>query len=137
MKNVTQNDIENMVMLKPLSTPMKEKLLPYMEIKEYQDREFVFRQGDPGVLFYMLKKGKVVFEQVLTRKITLSMGAVKPGYSFGWSAMLDGNPYTSDAVCAQSCEIISIKREDLLRINEEDHDIGFSSNASQSIKRQK
>lgn len=125
MKEVTLEDLEPMIMLKPLTTVMKEKLLPFMKIKKYQNQKYVFRQGDPGNFFYMLKKGKIVFEQAVTTKITLSMGSVKPGYSFGWSAMLDGNPYTSDAVCAEPCAIISMKREDLLRINEEDHDIGY------------
>ena len=61
----------------------------------------------------------------MSEKITLYFGAVKEGYSFGWSAMLDGGSYTSYAICAEPCEVFSLKRGIILDLMDKDHDMGY------------
>jgi CRP-like cAMP-binding protein len=69
--------------------------------------------------------GKILLEQRISEKITVSMGTVKPGYAFGWSAMLGGTTYTSDAVCAEKSEIFSINGLELIRLLDKDHSMGY------------
>jgi CRP-like cAMP-binding protein len=73
----------------------------------------------------MLKRGKVLLEKRVSEKIAISFGSVKEGYTFGWSAMLDEGPYTSDAICAAPCEVFSMRREKLMRLMDNDHDLGY------------
>ena len=73
----------------------------------------------------MLKEGKVILEQRITDKIAVSLSAIKPGNAFGWSAMLDGEEYTIDAVCAEPCKVFSIREDKIKALFEEDHSLGF------------
>jgi CRP-like cAMP-binding protein len=73
----------------------------------------------------MLKEGKVILEQRITDKIAVSVSAIKPGSSFGWSAMLDGEEYSLDAVCAEPSKVFSFQDEKIKALFEEDHSLGF------------
>lgn len=122
---VSKKDIENIVILSYLTEPMIEKLLPLLDMSKTEEREVIFREGDIADKFYMVKRGKVLLEQRISDRITVSMGSVKPGYAFGWSAMLDDKLYTSDAVCAEPCELVYAKTDRLKELLEQDHSMGY------------
>ena len=88
---IAKDDLRRMVIIRQFTDEMLDKMIPFVERLPFEDREAVFRQGDSAELFYMLIKGKVLLEQRLSDKMTVSMDAIKPGYSFGWSAMLRGD----------------------------------------------
>jgi CRP-like cAMP-binding protein len=91
----------------------------------FDEKDVVFREGDISERFYMLRKGKILLEKRMSDKITVSVGSVKAGFSFGWSAMLDGDPYTSDAICAEPCEVFSLRREKILPLMDSDPALGY------------
>ena len=84
-----------------------------IDVLTFNDQEAVFHQGDTADRFYMLRRGKVLLEQNMSDHVTVSVGAIKPGYSFGWSTMIEEGHYTTDAVCAEPCEIYSIRGDKL------------------------
>jgi len=51
--------------------------------------------------------------------------SIKPGYSFGWSAILDGGSYKTDAICAEECEAFNFSRENILDLIDKDHSLGY------------
>jgi CRP-like cAMP-binding protein len=104
---------------------MIDKLLPITDSLTFDESEVVFREGEKADKFYMVRMGKILLEQRISEKITVSMGTVKPGYAFGWSAMLGGTTYTSDAVCAEKSEIFSINGTELTRLLDKDHSMGY------------
>ena len=112
-------------MLGYLSDEMLDKLIPITDVLHFDKREPVFRQGEKSHRFYMLKEGKVILEQRITDKIAVSLSAIKPGYSFGWSAMLDEEQYTIDAICAEPCRVFSFRDEKIKALFAEDHTLGF------------
>ncbi len=122
---VAIKELKQFVMLGYLTDEMLGKLLPITDILQYDENEKVFRQGQTADRFYLLEQGKVLLEQRITDTLTISLGAVTPGFSFGWSAMLDGGDYSSEAVCALPCVIYSFKAARLKRIMEEDQSMGF------------
>jgi CRP-like cAMP-binding protein len=122
---ISREDLKQIVMLGNLTDEMLDKLIPITELQHFDKREFIFRQGEKARYFYMLKEGKVILEQEITDKIAVSVGAIKPGYSFGLSAMLDGEIYNLDAVCAESCKVFTFQDEKLKAICEEDHSLGY------------
>ena len=73
----------------------------------------------------MLQEGKVILELRITDKIAVSLSAIKSGYAFGWSAMMNGEVYTIDAVCAEPCKVFSFKSEKIRALFEQDHSLGF------------
>ena len=122
---ITREDLKQIIMLGHLTDEMLDKLIPITGLQHFDKREFIFRQGDKARYFYMLKEGKVILEQEITDKIAVSVSAIKPGYSFGLSAMLDGEVYNLDAVCADPCKVFTFQDEKIKAIFEEDHSLGY------------
>jgi CRP-like cAMP-binding protein len=104
---------------------MIEKMLPELELLRFDEGEIIFHGGDFADCFYMLKRGKILLEQRISEKVTVSVGAVKAGFSFGWSAMLGRGVYSLDTVCGEPCETLRIKGKTLLNLFEQDHTMGY------------
>ena len=122
---ITAADLKQFVMLGYLSEEMLETLVPITEMLLFDGNEMVFRQGEKADRFYLLKKGKVLLEQRITGKLTVSLSSVKPGFSFGWSAMLEDGRYSTDAVCAEPCEVFSFRETRIKELMERNHSMGF------------
>jgi len=122
---IAREELKQIIMLRYLTDEMLDKLIPITELLYFDKRELIFRQGEKSRHFYMLKEGKVILEQKITDKIAVSLSAIKPGHSFGWSAMLDGEEYSIDAVCAEPCKVFTFQDEKLKALFEEDHSLGF------------
>jgi len=123
---VVKDDLKQIVILGYLTDEMLAKLLPYVELQTFEEGHVIFREADLGVTFYMLKRGKVLLEQKISDKVRVSVGSIKPGYSFGWSAMLGGEElYTLEAICVEECEVFSISKEAIKRLLDDDHSMGY------------
>ena len=112
---INTEDLKRIVILSYLTDDMLDKIVPIIDMLKFDEREAIFREGDIASRFYMLRRGKILLEKRISDKITVSVGSVKAGFSFGWSAMLDGGQYTSDAICSEPCEIFSVRREKILQ----------------------
>jgi len=122
---VTHEDLKQIIMLSYLSDDMRGKLVPNMEMLRFHERESVFRSGEVADVFFMLKTGKVLLEQRLSDKMTVTVGTIKPGFSFGWSAILPDGRYTLDAVCAEESQVLAISRDTLIELMDNDHSMGY------------
>lgn len=122
---ITTEDLKQIVMLGYLTDAMLEKLVPITDLLLFDENDIIFRQGEKSSRLYMVKQGKVLLEQKITDKITVSISAIKPGFAFGWSAMLDEETYTSYAIAAERCELFSFREEKLKTLFQEDHSLGF------------
>jgi len=112
-------------MLGYLSDVMLKSLVPITEMLVFDENEMVFRQGEKADRLFMLKKGKVLLELRITDTMTVSMSSIKPNFSFGWSAMLDNNRYSTDAICTEPCQVYSFRESKLKKVMQEDHSLGF------------
>ncbi len=123
---VAKDDLKQIVILGYFTDEMLEKLRQYVELQTYEGGHVIFSEGDIGDTFYMLKRGKVLLEQRISNKVRVSVGSIKPGYSFGWSAMLGGEEsYTLEAICAEECEVFSISKEAIKQLLDDDHSMGY------------
>jgi CRP-like cAMP-binding protein len=122
---VTKDDLKQIVMLGYLNDEMIDQLTPISESKNYPAGDIVFHQGDEAERFYMVRQGKVLLEQRIESHITVSLSAIRPGYSFGWSAMLDDEVYSTDALCDEDSRLLSFKAQDLKALFETNHSLGY------------
>ena len=118
-------DLKGFIMLGYLSDEMLERLIPITEILVFDQNEKVFSQGGKADRLFLVKKGKVLLEQRISDTLTVFMGAVKPGFSFGWSAMLDRERYSSDAISDQPSTLYSFRAFEIKQLMDEDHSLGF------------
>ena len=122
---VSLSELEGIIMCKTLTDSMLKRLAAITEMVTYENNQTVFNQEDKANYFYMLRRGKVLLEVYVAEFITIVTGAIKPGYSFGWSALTDQPRYTSYAVCAEGCDILRAPRDRLLELLDNDNSMGF------------
>ena len=122
---VTKEDLKQIVMLTYLTDSMLDQLAHIIDILKFDKDEILFRENEPAERFYMLKSGNVLLEQRISGEVTAIIGSIKPGYSFGWSSMIAGSLYTSDAVCVEPSEIYSFKQSKVQRLFLQDPEMGF------------
>jgi CRP-like cAMP-binding protein len=122
---VTIEDLKEIVIMTHLEEDMLTRLCSVVDRLSFHDQEVIFRQGDVADRFYMVKRGKVLLEQNMSDLVTVSVGSIKPGYSFGWSTMIEEGVYTTDAVCTEPCEIFSIRGSQLRNMCAEDPRMGY------------
>ena len=122
---VTTEDLKKMVIMTHLKDYMLDRIISITDVLIFEDQEIIFRQGDIADRFYMVKRGKVLLEQRLAEKITVSVGSIKPGFAFGWSTMIEEGYYTTDAVCAEPCEIYSMKGDKIRALCDKDPYMGY------------
>jgi CRP-like cAMP-binding protein len=106
---VTREDLKKLVVLGHLNDTMLDQLIPITDVLMFNAEETIFSQGDPADRFYMVMQGTVLLEQHISETITVSMSAIKPGFSFGWSAMLDEGLFTTDAFCEEDSRLLSFR----------------------------
>ena len=122
---ISRDTLKQIIMLGYLSDQMLDQLVPIAELLQFETEEFIFRQGDPANRFFMLLQGKVLLEQHITSKITVSLSAIKPGYSFGWSAILEETTYSTNAICAEQSQLLSFRAKKLRALFENNHSLGY------------
>jgi CRP-like cAMP-binding protein len=122
---VTGEDLKQIVMLTYLTDPMLENLAEIIDILKFDNGEVIFKANDPAERFYMVKSGNVLLEQRISDQVTAFVGSINPGFSFGWSAMIQDSVYTVDAVCLEPSEIYSFKRKKINKLFAQDPEMGF------------
>jgi len=122
---ITKEDLKQIVMLTYLTDPMLDNLAQITDILKFDRDEILFRENDPAERFYMMRSGNVLLEQRISEQVTACIGSIKPGFSFGWSAMTEDGLYTSDAVCVEPSEIYSFKRDKIQKLFIKDPEMGL------------
>jgi CRP-like cAMP-binding protein len=64
-------------------------------------------------------------DPMLDNLTQIIVGSIKPGFSFGWSAMIEDSFYTSDAICVEPSEIYSFKRVRIQKLFVQDPEMGL------------
>ena len=122
---VAREDLKRIVMLTYLTDPMLDNLAQIVDVLKFDTDEIIFREKERSERFYMLKSGQVLLEQRISDHVTVCVAAIKPGFSFGWSAMIENERYTVDAICKEPSEVFSFKSEKIRKLFEHDPEMGL------------
>jgi len=121
----SMDEIKAVYLIADLTDEILEKIQPMTEIRQFKEREVIYEEGDKAENFYSLKRGKILLEVEVSKQIIISLGSIKSGYSFGWSALIPGSSHTSYAVCTEPCEVLITPGNKLLELLNEDHTSGY------------
>jgi len=122
---VSIEDLKKISVLDNLTQPMLENMRALTQLHLFGEQHVIFEEGQEADYFYMLLKGKMILEVKASEAIMISLDAVKPGYSFGWSALLPGSRYNSYAICVEPCEILAVPGDGFLELLDKEHTIGY------------
>ena len=118
--------VKDLVDLSHLSEAMLDAIIPHLDILQFEEDDIIFQEGDPAERLFFLKRGKVLLEKRISDKISFSIGAVKPGHSFGWSAVMGrGMSYSTMTLCAEPCQVYSIRSDKMLNLLDKDHEMAY------------
>lgn len=122
----SHDDVRDIVDLSHLTEPMLDAIIPHLDILKFDEEDIIFQEGDPAERLYFLKRGKVLLEKRISGEISFAIGAVKPGNSFGWSAVMgQGMAYSTMTLCAEPCLVYSIRSEKMRNLLEKDHEMAY------------
>ncbi len=122
---ISKSDLKNNNILGALYDDMLDKIIPSISLNAYGEMEYVFKENEPADNFYMIKRGRVVLEHSVVHKVAVTVGAVLPGDSFGWSSIINDENYTINAVCTEPSEIYSVNGQEIISILDSDHTMGY------------
>lgn len=122
---VSIEELKKINVLDRLTQPMLEELQPLTQLNLFGEQHVIYEEGQEAKHFYMLLKGKVILEVEAAELIMISLEAIKPGYSFGWSALYPGSKYKTYAICVEPCEMMAVPGGRFLELLEENHTLGY------------
>ncbi|MFA6092094.1 MAG: cyclic nucleotide-binding domain-containing protein [Elusimicrobiota bacterium] len=96
----------------PLTIGQLEKILPYIFLCRAKSGETVFRQGDPGDAFYILKQGRVSVRLRRLMIFSSKVAALKAGDFFGEMALLSRDRRNASVVCEEDCRFFVLLAAD-------------------------
>jgi CRP-like cAMP-binding protein len=123
---VAIDDLKKILILQNFSGPMLEELRPLVQSRQAREQEIVFSENDPAEFFYLLKTGKVLLEVEVSSRVVMSLGSIKSGNSFGWSALFPtGRTHKSNALCTEPSEIFLIRGTEFLALLDRHREAAF------------
>lgn len=122
---LSKDDFRTNNIFSDLTDAMIEKLIPLGRRINVEARDYVFKEGDRVENLFIIKQGTVLIEQRLSDKVTVTAGTVTVGECFGYSSMFQEGTYSTNAVCADPCELIVINGEAMMDVLKNDHTMGF------------
>lgn len=120
-------DLKELVLFQDVPDDFLEQLVPMVVEQSLGEREMIYEPGMAATTFYSLKRGKVLLESELAANFIISVGSIKPGYSFGWSALfMPAALCTSYAVCSEPSDLFSFPADQLLDVLGREREIGYA-----------
>ena len=108
-----------------------EKVAGLCQERDYEAREYLFRQGDFGEYLYIIAEGHIVLERAIAlgaKEGSVSIGILGNGRVAGcWSVLL-GEPHhhMSSAICKKSTHVLVMRGSELRRMMLSNLHFGFS-----------
>lgn len=101
------------------------KLRDVADAIDLEDGDIVYNAGEEGDIFYIVLSGEAVLEHALSKDAQVIFSSVQPGYCFGWTALAQRQPRRATARCRGASRFVRINGDELQRLMEEDHTLGY------------
>ena len=96
-----------------LGSDQLREIAQHMQSEKVGAGQTVYCRGTPGIALYLIEQGQVA---LYMPGVTQPVAVVGPGEVFGESALLDGEPHTTDAVALADLAAWSLSRSDFEKL---------------------
>lgn len=103
-------------LFKSLSDKNWEDVLQYLHGHCYPSDSYLFFQGDPPEALYIIWSGRIKLVRHTDQGRDVVVTVLGPGQLIGEMAIFDGRPYSMTAVTLEDTAVVTITRNDLMRI---------------------
>ena len=109
-----------------LSPDQLELLVPLFQTFTAPAGTVIFKQGDRATHLYVVQHGSVTIQYKPYDGPIITLSHLRTGEIFGWSAVVGGDSYTSDAIVTTDLEALRLRGSDLVRLCTERPTDGFA-----------
>jgi CRP-like cAMP-binding protein len=109
-----------------LSPAQLDLLLPLVEPFQAAAGTAIFKQGDEASHLYVIQRGSVTIQYKPYDGPIITLSHLQPGEIFGWSSVVGGQTYTSDAISTTDVQALRLRGNDLVRLCTRDAEAGFA-----------
>ncbi len=117
--------LRNIHMLQDLPEDKLQKIYKLANLRMFNAETILYREGGNLNFLYMLLSGKIILEVDANEDISVTLGVIKPRYTFGTSSLIPRAKSIATALCVEPSEVISINAADLSELLENDLELGF------------
>ena len=109
-----QDTITHTALFSGLDQSQRSKIANIMRQKDYQRRETIFREGDPGIGFYVVAEGKVKIYKTSVEGKEQILHIYGPGNPFGEVPVFSGNRFPANAQAIEKSRLLFFPRNDFI-----------------------
>jgi CRP-like cAMP-binding protein len=127
-KMVSVQTLRDSDLLGELGDEKLEQIARLCREEVYPGRATIVQEDEEAPTLYILQDGLVTIRiQSTVHEGGLMVDAVNErGRTFGWSALIEPRRYTASAVCLGEVKVLAIDGADLMKLLEEDLQLGFT-----------
>jgi CRP-like cAMP-binding protein len=86
----------------------------------------IFKQGDKALHLFLIVNGAVTIQYKPYDGPMITLSHLESGEIFGWSSVIGGQTYTSDAISTTEVEALRVRGSDLVRLCAEHPKAGYA-----------
>ena len=109
-----------------LSREQLDLIVPLFELVTAPAGVVIFKQGDPATHLYVVQRGSVTIQYKPYDGPMITLSHLQAGEIFGWSSIVGGPTYTSDAIATADAEVLRVRGTDLVRLCGDKPTAGFA-----------
>ena len=109
-----------------LSPDQLNLILPMFEAFTIPAGATIFRQGDTATYLYVVQHGSVTIQYKPYDGPIITLSHLRGGEVFGWSSVVGGHSYTSDAICTSEADVLRLRGTDLVDLCTKHPDAGYA-----------
>jgi CRP/FNR family cyclic AMP-dependent transcriptional regulator len=124
-RNILTQTLEQLSFLRDMVPDHLEKIAAIANVRDFDESDVVFREGEPAEDIYLVVSGTVSLEVCAAGigcKQILTLG---PGELLGWSSLLGQSRYTARARTPQSARLVQINVTELVELCDRDPGFGY------------
>jgi CRP/FNR family transcriptional regulator, cyclic AMP receptor protein len=109
-----------------LSREQLDLIAPLFELITAPAGAAIFKQGDPATHLYVVQRGSVTIQYKPYDGPIITLSHLQAGEIFGWSAVVGGPTYTSDAIGTTDVAVLRLRGTDLVQLCGDNPTAGFA-----------
>ena len=124
-KNILTQSLQEIEFLRDMDPEHLEKVANIAHIRDFDESDVVFRQGQAADFLYLVMFGNVSVEVTEPGRGHKEIFTIGPGEIVGWSSLVDQSCYSTWARTPESARLVQLNVHDLLKICDRDPEFGY------------
>jgi len=114
--NIIIDILEKVPMFSTLTAGERKKIKLISFERSYKADEYLFKEGNPGSVMFIIKKGMISIERNTIKGELMHLASLTDGDFFGELALLDDSPRSASAQCIKDTDVVVLFRQDLFNL---------------------